>query len=207
MEQEIFWLSATAAGEQFSFEPHTAASIGPCGAMLHYDPTHEQKQSENERDVSVRFGVGASAVHTTTTEAATGTAAVTGTVTGTGTGAGTETETGTSVSASYDVSKNALVHSSALPFYLNAEYFINVNKLKSVGDFLSAPHNILSNPSPFDEHLTALHDLKEPQHTMNGFYPCGHCQLAGCSTLDASGVVIRQVGQWSATPSCSPFIY
>jgi Mannosyltransferase putative len=37
-DKEIYWIAATIAGENFSFEPYLAGSYGDCGEILHFDP-------------------------------------------------------------------------------------------------------------------------------------------------------------------------
>ena len=37
-DKEIYWIAATIAQENFSFEPHLAGSYGDCGEILHFDP-------------------------------------------------------------------------------------------------------------------------------------------------------------------------
>lgn len=58
---------------------------------------------------------------------------------------------------------------------------------------MTAPDDVISNPSIFDEKITALYDLKKPQVTPKGFYPCNHCLNAGCSKLDHMSDIVLQV--------------
>lgn len=49
------------------------------------------------------------------------------------------------------VDSNVTKSSTAEPFYINAEYFIDHKVLKNVSDFLNSPYNLITNPLPMDE--------------------------------------------------------
>ena len=38
-DKEIYWIAATIANENYSFEPYLFGTYGDCGAVFHYDPT------------------------------------------------------------------------------------------------------------------------------------------------------------------------
>lgn len=38
-DKEMYWIAATIAGEDWSFEPFLSTLYGPCGLIMHYDPT------------------------------------------------------------------------------------------------------------------------------------------------------------------------
>eukprot|EP01041_Mallomonas_annulata_P001893 gene1893-3668_t len=49
-DKEIYWIAATIAKENFSFEPFLFGVYGDCGAMMHFDP-----RQENNPNASVFF--------------------------------------------------------------------------------------------------------------------------------------------------------
>jgi len=40
-DKEIYWIAATIAREEFTWEPYLFASYGDCGALMHYDPRYD----------------------------------------------------------------------------------------------------------------------------------------------------------------------
>ena len=45
-DKEIYWIAATIAQEDFSFEPYLAGSYGDCGEILHFDPLSSSIDAE-----------------------------------------------------------------------------------------------------------------------------------------------------------------
>ena len=77
------------------------------------------------------------------------------------------------------------------PFYVNAEYLIDLKKIHNVGDFLSPREAQLTTAQRMDEQTTslfALHAWKKMEH---GFYPCGACVQFNC--VPAASHVVDEI--------------
>ena len=167
-DKEIYWITATAAGEPFAFEPFVAGALGDCGAIVHFDP---------------RVSLDMSTLATTTSI--------------------TSTTTTTTTLA-------------ALPFFSNAEYLLDLSKIKAEGDFLDpqplkptkpskdsagrgsvVPGGVrgptITMPVPMIEGNTTIYALKDWKNMQHGFYPCGACLHATC--VQAPKFVLDEVNK------------
>lgn len=83
--------------------------------------------------------------------------------------------------------------SQAEPFYINAEYLIDVKKIRQVGDFTGNPHNNVTSPIPMIESSTKL-VLQQPWlKKEHGFYPCGACTNAKCTLASEQSTIVKEV--------------
>lgn len=63
--------------------------------------------------------------------------------------------------------------------YINAEYLIDRNKIKQVGDFINKDTKITL-PKLMIEDTTEINPLLEWKNMDHGFYPCGACSVFSC---------------------------
>lgn len=114
-DKEMYWIAATAAEEDYGFEPFVAGGLGDCGALVHFDPTSSTAET-------------------------------------------------------------------AVPWYINAEYLVDLNKLKNPGDFLDLDGKalLITKPMVMNEKTSKILILKEWTNQKHGFYPCGACAAFGC---------------------------
>lgn len=83
--------------------------------------------------------------------------------------------------------------SKASPLYINAEYLIDLAKIKSVGDFLDIDGTrlLITEPKLMNEMTTEVNPLTSWKNMKHGFYPCGSCSLSKCSAADP--MIVDQV--------------
>ena len=89
---------------------------------------------------------------------------------------------------------------AAEPFYVNAEYLIDLKKIKAVGDFLGAKESLITSPMTMNEATTPLFKLEPWKKMDHGFYPCGACLQSKCSP--ASSTVVEEVGSFALAITC-----
>ena len=77
------------------------------------------------------------------------------------------------------------------PFYVNAEYLIDLKKIKNVGDFLSPLEVQLTTAQRMEEKTTSLFALRTWKKMEHGFYPCGACEQFNCAP--AAGSVVDEI--------------
>jgi len=77
--------------------------------------------------------------------------------------------------------------------YINAEYLIDVSKIKAIGDFLDidGPDLIITQPRLINEASANSDYLSVWKNMKHGFYPCGSCKLSNCVPADAD--IVNQV--------------
>ena len=82
------------------------------------------------------------------------------------------------------------------PLYINAEYLIDMNKIKLINDFLDLDGNILlrTKPKLMNELNTPIFPLKIWKNMKHGFYPCGSCELYTC--IPAEYRIIQEVSEF-----------
>ena len=78
------------------------------------------------------------------------------------------------------------------PFYVNAEYLIDLKKIQKEGDFLGPKESDLTQVNMMNEITTSLYKLQPWNKMPHGFYPCGACQVR-CTPSDNSSVHIQEV--------------
>jgi hypothetical protein len=87
-----------------------------------------------------------------------------------------------------------LVHFNPItskPIYINAEYLIDPNKIKAVGDFLGKDV-LITQPTLLDQLKKDIEPLMEWKSMAHGFYPCGACKASTCKPVDK--YIIDEVG-------------
>lgn len=69
----------------------------------------------------------------------------------------------------------------AEPFYINAEYLLDLKKITKAGEFLSPKDTVLvTSPIAMNESTTSLFVLHPWKNMKHGFYPCGNCIHSNC---------------------------
>lgn len=96
----------------------------------------------------------------------------------------------------------ALIHfdptntsAQAQPFYVNAEYLIDLRKMTKVGDFLDLDDGKakVTFPNLVNEQSSEIAVLRQWKKMPHGFYPCGSCEHSPSSCVLASAALIEEI--------------
>ena len=96
-------------------------------------------------------------------------------------------------------------NTKVLPFYVNAEYLIDLKKIQKEGDFLGIIGSDLTQATLMNEVTTPLYKLQPWSKMPHGFYPCGACQ-SRCVPSDDGSVHIQEVNHMHILLPCLSFL-